>query len=189
MATQPQFFRDAAALRQWFAENGATATELIVAYMKKDTGVPSVTWPESVDEALCVGWIDGIRRKLKADSYTVRFTPRRANSSWSEVNIARVQALKAGGRMQPAGLAAFAKREEGEPDQASGQRRNEPELVAAELRRFKGLRTAWAYYEKLPPSYRRAVTKWVIGAKKAETRTLRLEKLIQACAEGRRLTG
>ena len=151
--------------------------------------MPSVTWPESVDEALCVGWIDSIRRKLDADSYTVRFTPRRAGSSWSTVNVARVQVLQAEGRMQPAGLAAFAKRGEEAQDAESCAQRDNLELTADELRRFRGQRAAWAYYEKLPPSYRRAVTRWVIGAKKTETRTGRLGKWIQACAEQRRLTG
>ena len=188
-AAEPQFFRDAAALRVWFAKNAAVADELIVAYKKKETGVPSVTWPESVDEALCVGWIDSIRRKLDADSYTVRFTPRRAGSSWSTVNVARVQVLQAEGRMQPAGLAAFAKRGEEAQDAESCAQRDNLELTADELRRFRGQRAAWAYYEKLPPSYRRAVTRWVIGAKKTETRTGRLGKWIQACAEQRRLTG
>ena len=189
MTAKPRFFRDAAALRQWFAENGATTTELIVAYMKKATGVPSVTWPESVDEALCVGWIDGIRRKLDADSYTVRFTPRRARSGWSNVNIGRVRALQAEGRMQPAGLAAFAKRDEAAANGAVSEPNGMAELSAAEQRRFKSLRVAWAYYEKLPPSYRRAVTKWVVGAKKPETRASRFEKLIEACAAQRRLSG
>lgn len=188
-AAKPQFFRDAAALRLWFAANAATADELIVAYKKKETGVPSVTWPQSVDEALCVGWIDSIRRKLDADSYTVRFTPRRAGSSWSTVNVARVLVLQAEGRMQPAGLAAFAKRGEEAQNEASCAQRDNPELTAEELRRFKSQGAAWAYYEKLPPSYRRAVTRWAIGAKKTETRAQRLEKLIQACAEQRRLTG
>ena len=189
MSSEPRFFRDAAALRTWFAANAAKADELIVAYRKMATGEPSVTWPESVDEALCVGWIDGIRRSLDADSYTVRFTPRRARSEWSRVNIARVQALQAEGRMQPAGLAAFAKREEGARSGASCEQKERAELAAAERRRFEAERTAWAYYEKLPPSYRRAVTWWVISAKKPETRTNRLEKLIQACAEQRRLAG
>jgi len=189
MTAKPEFFRDAAALRQWFAENAATADELIVAYMKKATGVPSVTWPESVDEALCVGWIDGIRRKLDADSYTVRFTPRRARSAWSDVNIARVHALQAEGRMQSAGLAAFARRGEGAADGALAAAKSPLELSAAEQRRFKSRRVAWAYFEKLPPSYRRAVTKWVVGAKKPETRASRFEKLIEACAAQRRLSG
>ena len=186
---EPQFFRDPAALRAWFTKNAATADELIVAYKKKETGVASVTWPESVDEALCVGWIDSIRRKLDADSYTVRFTPRRAGSSWSTVNVARVQVLQAEGRMQPAGLTAFAKRGEEAQDAASCAQRDNAELTVEELRRFKSQGAAWAYYEKLPPSYRRAVTRWVIGAKKTETRAQRLEKWIQACAEQRRLTG
>ena len=189
MAAKPQFFRDAAALRAWFAVHAATADELIVAYMKKATGVPSVTWPQSVDEALCVGWIDSIRRKLDADSYTVRFTPRRARSGWSEVNIARVQALQAEGRMQPAGLAAFAKRKERAASGAATEPNGLAELSVAEQRRFRTLRVAWAYYEKLPPSYRRAVTKWVVGAKKPETRAGRLGKLIEACAAQRRLSG
>ncbi len=189
MPAKPHFFRDAATLRAWFADNAATADELILGYMKKATGVSSVTWPESVDEALCVGWIDSIRRKLDADSYTVRFTPRRARSAWSNVNIARVQVLQAAGRMQPAGLAAFARRGEDAPDRASSEPTGMPELAAAERRRFATLRRAWAYYEKLPPSYRRAVTKWVISAKNTETRARRLETLMKACAEQRRLSG
>ena len=185
----PTFFASAPEFRAWLEVNHTSAKELIVGFRKVGTGLPSMTWPESVDEALCVGWIDGIRRSLDADSYTVRFTPRRARSEWSRVNIARVQALQAEGRMQPAGLAAFAKREEGARSGASCEQKERAELAAAERRRFEAERTAWAYYEKLPPSYRRAVTRWAIGAKKTETRAQRLEKLIQACAEQRRLTG
>ncbi len=185
----PLFFRDAAALRAWFATHAATEDELIVGYMKKATGVRSVTWPESVDEALCVGWIDGVRWRLDDERYAIRFTPRRPRSAWSNVNIARAQALQAEGRMQPAGLAAYAKRTEGALNRASYEQKATPELGAAERKRFKAERAAWAYYEKLPPSYRRAVTWWVISAKKPETRTRRFERLVEACAAQRRLSG
>lgn len=185
MPSSPRFFSDAAALRAWFAANAASADELVIAYMKKGTGVPSVTWPESVDEALCVGWIDGLRRKLDERSYTVRFTPRRAGSSWSDVNVARMQALQREGRVQPAGLAAFARRTTPVGDAAAGA----PAFTAAEIRQFQADAKAWAYYDKLPPSYRRSVTRWVLGAKKPETRARRLALWIRTCAEQRRLAG
>lgn len=186
MSVAPQFFRDAAALRRWFASKSATADELIVGFMKKATGVASVTYPEALDEALCVGWIDGIRRRLDDERYSVRFTPRRARSLWSAVNTARVEVLQQQGRMKTAGLEAFAKRDQARSAAAALAETTEAEFSAAERKRFG---PSWAFFAKQAPSYCRAVTRWVLSAKKSKTRERRLERLIAASAEGRRFVG
>jgi uncharacterized protein YdeI (YjbR/CyaY-like superfamily) len=186
MASEPVYFRSAAELRRWFRKNAATATELVVGYMKKGTGVPSVSWPESVDEALCVGWIDGVRKRVDAKRYRIRFTPRRAGSRWSLVNIRRVRALKAAGRMKPAGLAAFKARKAyaATPHYALRGPVPMPREYREALKRDAA---AWSYYRACPPSYRKMVNWWVATAKKPETRKRRLERVIDACARGIRL--
>lgn len=184
--TNIRFFRTPAELRKWFRANHATAVEIWVGFHKKGTGRPSVTWPESVDEALSVGWIDGIRKSMGDDSYTIRFTPRRSGSIWSAVNIARVKALSAEGRMQPAGLEAFAKRRENRSGIYSYEQRRDQleEPFAALLKKDK---RAWAFFQAQPPSYRKVVGWWVVSAKKDATRMARLQQLIAACAKGRRI--
>jgi uncharacterized protein YdeI (YjbR/CyaY-like superfamily) len=181
------FFESPAELRKWFRANHAKADELWVGYHKKGSGKPSVTWPESVDEALCVGWIDGIRKTLDADTYTIRFTPRRKRSIWSAVNIARVQALTAEKRMRPEGTKAFAARRENRSGiYAYEQRRDRlEEPYAGELKKHKA---ASAFFEAQPPSYRKVMGWWIVSAKKEETRQMRLKKLIDACAKGKRIT-
>ena len=180
------FFPTPADLRKWFARNHATATELWVGFYKKGTGRPSITWPESVDEALCVGWIDGIRKRIDEQSYTIRFTPRRPTSIWSAINIARVAVLEKEGRMQAAGRAAFAKRRENRSGIYAYEQRSEhlPEPYAGQLR----LDTkAAAFLQAQSPAYRKRVWWWVLSAKKEETRQARLAKLIEACAAGKRI--
>src|SRR6516225_5166200 len=170
------FFRSPAELRKWFAKHHATARELWVGYYKKGSGKPSITWPESVDEALCVGWIDGIRKSVDGDSYTIRFTPRRPGSIWSAVNIRRAQALAEQGRMQPVGLAAFqARRDDGSAIYSYERRREELEEPYASLLRKS--KAAWAFFQSQPPWYKRAVHGWVMSAKKEETRLKRLAQL------------
>ncbi len=180
------FFSSATELRNWFQCNHATAMELWVGFHKKHTRRPSITWPESVDEALCVGWIDGIRTSIDAESYLIRFTPRRRGSIWSAVNIRRVEALTNEKRMQPAGLAAFASRVENKSGIYSYEQRTEqlPEPYAELLRKN---RKAWRFFQEQPASYRKAIAWWVVSAKQEETRQKRLRKLATASARGERL--
>ena len=181
---EPVFFETPEALREWFAANAATAGELFLGYWKKGTRRPSVTWPESVDEALCVGWIDGVRRSLGDDAYVIRFTPRRPRSRWSAVNIRRVEALLAEGRMTPAGIAAYEARPAGEGYTYEAPTAELPPEHEAALRADA---VAWAFWERQPPSYRRMAAHWVTGAKKEETRQRRLARLADASREGRRI--
>ena len=180
------FFPTPAHLRRWFSGHHASETELWVGFYKKDTGRPSITWPESVDEALCVGWIDGIRKRIDEESYKIRFTPRRPTSIWSAINIARVAVLEKEGRMQPAGRAAFAKRRENRSGIYSYEQRpvNLPEPYAGQLRANTA---AAAFLDAQPPSYRKLAAWWVLSAKKEETRQARLAKLIELCAAGKRV--
>jgi uncharacterized protein YdeI (YjbR/CyaY-like superfamily) len=182
----PRFFRDAAALQRWFAAHHARASELQLGYWKVGSGKPSVSWPESVDEALCVGWIDGVRRRIDEASYTIRFTPRKPTSIWSAVNIARVAALQAEGRMQPAGLAAFAARRENRSGVYSFEQRSIelPEAYAATLRADPA---AWADFQARPPSYRKAAMWWIVSAKQEATRLRRLQVLIDCGARGAKI--
>lgn len=182
----PIFFENPDAFRGWLAANHATAGELWVGYYKKAAGRPSLTWPESVDQALCYGWIDGIRKRIDDESYTIRFTPRRPGSIWSEVNIKRVGELTALGLMQPTGLAAFAARDEEKSRQYSYEARRQP-LAADYEATFRANEQAWAFWEAQPPSYRQAATHWVMSAKREETRQKRLATLIADSEAGRRL--
>ena len=182
----PTFFQDAAALRAWFAEHSAHASELIVGFVKTHTGRATLTWPQAVDEALCFGWIDGVRTSIDKNHYKIRFSPRESNSKWSAVNIKRVPELEADGRMTKAGLDVFALRTEANSRTGSYEQEEFPELSAAEVAAFKKNKSAWVFYEKLPPSYRRKVNWLIISAKLAATRTKRFNALVAACAEGRR---
>lgn len=184
----PTFFDSAQHFRAWLQDHHASATELIVGFRKVATGLPCMTWSESVDEALCFGWIDGVRKRIDDASYQIRFTPRRDGSIWSLVNVRKVQALSAQGRMQPAGLAAYEARKPEKTGIYAFERQKAAELAADEVRAFKQHRGAWTYFEATPPGYRKVLTHWVCSAKRAETRTRRLEQLIRACAEKRRIT-
>jgi uncharacterized protein YdeI (YjbR/CyaY-like superfamily) len=180
---KPVFFRAPADLRDWFDRNHAAASELLVGYHKTATGRPSVTWPQSVDEALCVGWIDGVRRSLGAEAYTIRFTPRRPRSVWSAVNIRKISALKAAGRLKPAGAKAFERRDE-ERSRIYSYERAIPMPPALE-RLLRANKKAWSYFSSRPPYYRRAASAWVAGAKKEATRLKRLAQLIADSSAGR----
>ena len=182
------YFPDAAALRAWLAEHGATADELHVGYYKRQTGKPSLTWSESVDEALCFGWIDGVRHSVDADRYTMRFTPRRKGSHWSKITVAKVEALIAAKRMTPAGLAAYKTRTAEKTGRASYEQRPTA-FPAAHATTFKANKAAWAWYSKQAPWYQRATIWYVVSAVKAETQARRLATLIAASAEQRRLIG
>jgi len=183
----PEFFPDAAAFRRWLEHSAERAVELRVGFHKIGTGMPSLTWPESVDEALCFGWIDGVRKRINEISYQIRFTPRKPDSIWSAVNVARVQALIAQGRMRPAGLAAFARRRQCKTGVYSYEQAGTSELTAGEIRGFRRNRPAWHYFEACPPGYRKTVLHWVTRAKQPATRARRLARLEAACASGQRL--
>lgn len=187
LTTPPTYFATPADFRAWFAGHAATSTELLVGFMKRGTGQPSITWPESVDEALCFGWIDGVRRRIDDERYTIRFTPRKASSHWSAVNIARMAALQAEGRMSPAGLAAFDRRTEARSRQASYEQLVEPELAADELRQFKRNKAAWAYFQARAASYRRKLVWWVVKSRQPATRVRRMARVIQACEAGEQI--
>jgi uncharacterized protein YdeI (YjbR/CyaY-like superfamily) len=183
---KPRFFKTHAELRAWLEKNHDSATELLVAYYKKGSGKPSVTWPESVDEALCFGWIDGIRRSLDEDRYTNRFTPRRPRSTWSALNVKRARELIDLGRMRPAGLAAFEAREDHRTATYSYEQRPN-DLPPQYERKLKANKRAWAFWRSVAPSYRKAATWWVISAKKEDTRERRLATLIECSAAGERV--
>jgi uncharacterized protein YdeI (YjbR/CyaY-like superfamily) len=178
-----KFFETAADLRDWFDANHETAAELWLGYHRKSTGKPTISWSDAVDEALCVGWIDGIRKRLDDTRSAQRFTPRRKGSNWSAINVDKVAALVAEGRMRPAGLAAFDGRSAAKTgvysyEQAAAR------FSADELERFRAVPAAWADWERRAPSYRKAVTFWVTSAKGAETRARRLDALIADSAAG-----
>ena len=184
--TNITFFKTPADLRKWFRANAKKAEELWIGFYKKETGTPSITWPESVDEALSVGWIDGIRKRVDEDSYTIRFTPRRKGSIWSSVNIRRVEALTKEKRMQPAGLDAYAARKENKSGiYAYEQRRDRLEEPYAGM--LKKHKAAWTFFEAQPPGYRKVMGWWIVSAKTEETRLARLKKLIEASARKERM--
>jgi len=182
---KPTFFRSQAAFRAWLAKRHATTAELLVGYYKLGSGRPSMTWPESVDEALCFGWIDGIRKRIDDLSYTIRFTPRRPRSIWSAVNVKRAQVLVEELKMMPAGRAAFEARTENRSGIYAYEQRS-PTLPEAYARRMKKHEAAWSFFQAQPASYRKTMGWWVVSAKKEETRLDRLEKLIEDSARGRR---
>jgi len=185
--SSPRFFDTAAAFGAWLEANASTASELLVGYHKVGTGRPSMSWSESVDEALCHGWIDGVRKRIDENTYSIRFTPRKATSIWSAVNIAKFERLRAQGRMATAGEQAFASRTEAKSVVYAYEQESTAELAPAELREFKRNKQAWRFFETTPPSYKKVILHWVTTAKRAETRSFRLVKLIEACASGQRL--
>jgi uncharacterized protein YdeI (YjbR/CyaY-like superfamily) len=184
---EPIYFATAADFRAWLEANHATAAELLVGFRKKATGLPSIDWPEARDQALCFGWIDGVRRSLGPAGYTIRFTPRRKGSLWSRVNIGRFEALRAAGLMTPPGERAFAEGKE-RTDHYSYE--NEiRSLQPEEEARFRANPAAWNDFERRPPSYRKMALFYVTSAKQPETRARRLATLIEDSAAGRKLAG
>jgi uncharacterized protein YdeI (YjbR/CyaY-like superfamily) len=182
-----RFFASPGEFRAWLEEHHATATELVVGFHKKHTGRPSMTWTESVREALCFGWIDGIRRSLGEESYTIRFTPRKPRSIWSARNIQHVEELIREGRMRPAGLAAYEARTPERTGVYSFERRHEARLEPEQEAQFCADAAAWEFFQAQPPSYRQTAIHWVVSAKRADTRERRLAQLIGDSAAGRRL--
>ena len=183
----PTYFATPAEFRKWLRKYHASASELWVGFHKKASGKPSLTWPESVDEALCFGWIDGIRKSVDATSYTIRFTPRRKGSIWSTVNTKRAQELIGEGRLQPAGLRAFEVRDPVKSGVYSFEQRKAIEFSAELLAKFRANRKAWTSWQSCPPWYRRTSSHWVSSAKKEETRERRFATLLDDCEAGRNI--
>jgi uncharacterized protein YdeI (YjbR/CyaY-like superfamily) len=184
---EPTTFERPEDFRAWLEQHHDNEHELWVGYYKKGSGKPSMTWPESVDEALCFGWIDGVRKSIDAERYMIRFTPRRVGSVWSAVNIGRVAALSEERRMRPAGLKAFEARREDRSGIYSYEQRDKAVFDPAYEKRFRAKKRAWASFEAMPRSYRQAAIRWVITAKKEETRERRLARLIEDSAAGKRV--
>jgi len=180
------FFAAPAAWRAWLAEHHATHTELLVGFWKVGSGQPCMTWSESVDQALCYGWIDGVTRRLDDQSYAIRFTRRKPGSTWSNVNIAKVDALQAAGLMQPAGTAAFEARTPARTGIYSFEQ-DDVALAPADDRLLRADADAWSFFSAQAPSYQRAATWWVRSAKRVDTQQRRLAALISDSAAGRRL--
>jgi uncharacterized protein YdeI (YjbR/CyaY-like superfamily) len=181
-----RYFKSPSEFRTWLKENHATTKELWVGYYKRNSGRPSMTWPESVVESLCFGWIDGIRKRVDDSRYTIRFTPRRPESIWSTINIKRAEELRDRGLMEKPGAAAFNGRKENKSGIYSYEQRRDKLNVPYE-ERLKQNKAAWNFFYAQPPSYRKAVSWWVVSAKQEATRLKRLEKLAKESARGKRL--
>ncbi len=184
---RPRFFATPAKWREWLQRHHASTAEVWVGFHKRGSGRPSITWPESVDEALCFGWIDGVRKRLDESRYVIRFTPRRKGSVWSSINLARIKELTRLGLMRPAGLAAHEARTAAKSGIYSYEQRKRARLPVAMQRRFKGNRKAWAFFQQQAPWYRKVTTWWIVSAKREETRERRLATLIEDSAAGRRI--
>jgi uncharacterized protein YdeI (YjbR/CyaY-like superfamily) len=185
---KPVFFKNAGAFRKWLETHHSSESELWAGFYKASTGKGGVSYKEAVDEGLCFGWIDGVRKSLDDESYVQRFSPRTAKSYWSAVNTKRAKELIAEGRMHAAGTAAFERRDAASSARYSFERET-AELTRAQLARFKANRPAWTYFESEAPWYRRAVTHWVTSAKREDTRERRLATLIADSANGHRIRG
>jgi uncharacterized protein YdeI (YjbR/CyaY-like superfamily) len=179
----PAFYATPEEWRAWLEAHHHEAREHWVGFHKRATGRPSMTWPESVDQALCFGWIDGVRKRLDDERYMIRFTPRKPSSRWSRVNVARVAELEQAGLMRPAGLTAFAARTE--KGTYSYEQRDAAAFDPEREQRFRANEGAWAWFAEQPPWYRRTATHWVMSAKRDETRDRRLARLVEDSAAGR----
>lgn len=182
----PTFFATPADFRKWLQQHHEKEQELLVGFYKKGTGKPSITWDESVNEALCFGWIDGVRKSIDGESYTIRFTPRKASSIWSAINIRKMKELTDQGKMTAAGLAAFAKRKEDKSAIYTYEREHH-QLTEAFENEFKKNTQAWEWFQTQAAGYRKQAADWVMRAKKEETKLKRLETLIKDCEEGRKI--
>jgi uncharacterized protein YdeI (YjbR/CyaY-like superfamily) len=182
---QSRFFTSQSEFRRWLEKNHAKEKELLVGFYKKASGKPSITYPEALDEALCFGWIDGVRKRFSDDAYVQRFTPRKAKSIWSNVNVRHVERLKKLGRMRPSGLEAYALRDLKKTGIYAYENRPR-EFSPAYEKKFRANKKAWEFFEKEPPSIRRVCIFWVMSAKQEETRQRRLDQLIESSAKGER---
>lgn len=183
---EPMFFATQEEFRGWLRDNHDKQTELLVGFYKTGSGKPSITWPQSVDQALCYGWIDGVRKSIDADSYSIRFTPRKPKSIWSAVNIKKVAELTEKGLMQPTGLAAYAKREE-KRSAIYAFETEEKQLLPDYEKQFKANKKAWEYFQAQAPWYKKLSYHRVMSAKQEKTQLSRLTALIVASEEGKRI--
>jgi len=186
MEITPTFFGTPTAFRRWLARHHETTAELWVGFYKKATGKPSITWPEAVDQLLCYGWIDGVRRSVDSESYIIRTTPRRPGSSWSIVNTRRAEELLRRGLMDAAGVIAFRGRDKAKSELYSFESRR-VRLDPAHQKQFRANGAAWEYFQSQPPGYRKAATWWVVSAKQETTQQKRLSTLIADSEAGRRI--
>ena len=182
----PTFFSTKSEFRKWFEKNHSSAKELLVGFYKVNSKKPSITWSESVDEAICFGWIDGVRRSIDDESYSIRFTPRKPGSIWSAINIKKVETLSKQGLMHPSGLAAFAKRKENKSRIYSYEK--EPASLPKDfLKKFKDNKKAWNFFQSMSPSYRNSCIHWIIDAKQDATKAKRLEEVIRDSEAGSKI--
>ena len=184
---QPRFFASPDEFRAWLEANHDSEREVVVGFHKKHTGLPSLTWTESVREALCFGWIDGVRRRIDDDSYSIRFTPRKPGSNWSVVNVRHVEELTRAGRMHPAGLEAFEARTPEKTGVYTYENRHEAKLSLEHEEQLQANERAWEFFQAQPPGYRQTAIFWVVSAKREETRARRLATLIDDSAHHRRI--
>jgi uncharacterized protein YdeI (YjbR/CyaY-like superfamily) len=182
---KPTFFATQAAFRKWMEKHHEEADELLVGFYKTGSGKASMTWPESVEVALCFGWIDAVRKSIDESSYTIRFCRRRARSFWSAVNIKKVAELTEKRLMHPAGLAAFEQRTGERSGVYSFEQSQVPALTPELQERFRTNLDAWEFFQKQPPWYRKTAAWWVVSAKKEETKWKRLAKLMECSAAGK----
>jgi uncharacterized protein YdeI (YjbR/CyaY-like superfamily) len=186
---EPLFFSSQAALRAWFEQHHETETELLVGYYKTATGKESITWSQSVDEALCFGWIDGIRRSINGEAYCIRFTPRKPGSNWSAVNIRKAEEMTERGLMHPAGIRAFSARKDKHSTVYSYESTRETALDEPMVNHFKQHTLAWEYFQAQSPFYRKITVRWIVSAKQEITRLRRLKELIASCEAGEWIKG
>ncbi len=183
---EPLFFNNQLEFRDWLAKNHLSERELIVGFRKVSSGKPSLTWPQSVDEAICFGWIDGIRKSIDNESYCIRFTPRNPSSNWSDINIKKAEELILKGLMQPKGLELYQKRKINLSRVYSYE--NKPKALPADLlRKIKENKLAWEFFDAQSPSYKKTIYYWILEAKLEKTRINRLEKLIQASEKNQKI--
>lgn len=176
------FFKTQDDFREWLESNHEKETELIVGFNKVNSGKPSMTWSQSVDQALCFGWIDGVRKSIDDESYNIRFTPRRNNSNWSAINIKKVDELTNAGLMMPAGIKAFSFRKESKSEIYTYEN-DIVHLNPSYEKQFKDNTKAWIFFTQKAPSYRKVIIGWIMSAKQEKTRLSRLEKTIKESAE------
>ncbi len=189
MPPKPTFFPTPADFRAWLEAHHDKLREQLVGFHKKDSGKPSITWPESVEVALCFGWIDGVRKSLDETSYTIRFTPRKPSSTWSSININLVRKLTKRGLMHPAGLKAFAARDEKKSAIYSYEQRKSAQFTREQEKHFRANKAAWEFFRSQAPWYRRVTTYWVISAKRDETKLKRLSELLGHSENQQRIPG
>ena len=184
MNEEATFFKNQEEFRAWLHKNHQSKTSLWVGYFKKHTKLPSMTWSESVDQAICYGWIDGIRKKVNEERYKIRFTPRKTSSHWSAVNLKKIKELTEKNLMQPAGISIFEKRKESNEKNYAYENQSKATLPSHYLEQIKANAKAWAFFENLAPSYKKQSIWWVVSAKQEKTRLKRLNVLIESSEAG-----